>query len=235
MKKILFGVIAGLILVSVISISGCKKDDTTPPSISMAGNSTMIISLNSSAVADPGATATDDEDGNVAVTSDWSWGTNPNPNVAGDYDIHYTATDAAGNQGTAHRTVTVRNDAYFLAGTYTTTEGTTSWTQTITVSASVNGQITFSKFANYSNNNSITATVTGTGVGATVSLGTTQNANGIGASSCSHTFTPQSGGATVAGSAGNYTFSIKFTDEQLSGPGCTPTLPIPYEDFFVQQ
>jgi len=232
MKKILFGVFAGLVLVTVIAINGCKKDDTTPPVISSGADFT--ISLQSSTVSEPAHSATDEEDGNVTVTSDWSWGTNPNPNQTGDYTIHYTATDKAGNQATAAMTVTVRNDAYYLAGSYSCTEppSTTPWIQTIAVSATVNNRIHFSKFANYSSNTGIYATVTGT----TVDLGTAQNGTGIGASGCTHTFTPQSGGATITGSAGSYTFSIKFTDqEQVGGAGCPGTGVVPYEDVFVQQ
>lgn len=236
MKKILFGVFAGLILVTIVTISGCKKDDTTPPVISVGADFT--ISLNASSASEPAYSANDDEDGSVSVTSDWSWGTNPNPNLAGTYEIHYTATDAAGNQGSAHMTVTVRNDAYFLVGTYSCTEppSTTPWTQTITADASVNNKIHFSKFANYSNNTGITAMVSGAGVGATVDLSTSQNGVNIGTSGCTHTFTPQSGGATVTGSPGSYTFSIKFTDMQLAGgSGCPATSAVPYEDVFVQQ
>lgn len=231
MKKILFTVFAGLMLATMITINGCKEDDTAPPVVSVSGT-VGPISLNSSAVSDPGATANDEEDGAITtVTSDWSWGTNPNPNVAATYTINYTATDKAGNVGYATRSVVVRNDAYYLAGTYTTTEGASSWTQTITASLNVNNKIHFSKFANYSNNTDIYATVTGTSVDIT-----TQNGVNIGASGCTHTFTPNGSGSPITGATGSSTFSIRFTDMQLvGGAGCPATGAVPYEDIFVQQ
>ena len=168
MKKILFGVFAGLILASVISISSCSKDDTAPPVVSITGT-VGPISLNSSAVSDPGATATDEEDGAItAITSDWSWGTNPNPNVAATYTIYYSATDKAGNVGTATRSVVVRNDAYYLAGNYLVADtcGTIpySYAQTITASTSVNNRIHFNKFADYTGNTGIYAEIAGTSI-----------------------------------------------------------------------
>src|SRR5215510_12657913 len=106
MKKNLIYPLAAIILFSLATLQSCKKDDTTPPVISLGGSNPMTITLNSSTVSDPGATANDDEDGAISnVSSTWSWGTNPDPNVADSYTITYTATDAAGNQAVAHRTV----------------------------------------------------------------------------------------------------------------------------------
>ena len=76
--------------------------DTTPPVITITGGSnTSIILL--STYTDAGATATDDIDGAVSVTSTGSVDTS----TLGSYTITYTATDAAGNMTTATRTVTV--------------------------------------------------------------------------------------------------------------------------------
>jgi hypothetical protein len=226
MKKNLFNVSAMIVALSLFTLQACKDDDTTPPVISLAGNSTQTISLNST-YNDAGATATDDEDGTVSVTTDAS---GLNVNLVGTYSIYYSAMDAAGNQGTATRTVIVKNDADYLVGTYLTTEGSSTWSQNITASATVNNRIHFSYFANYSNNDDIYAQVTGT----QVELPTTQNALGIGASSCDHTFTPNGTGNPVT-TTGTISFSIKFTDQQLSGPGCTATGAVPYEDVFVKQ
>lgn len=228
MKKNLFSISAVIVILSLVIIQGCKKDDTTPPVVSLNGSSTQTISLNSS-YSDPGATATDDEDGTVTASSDAS-STNPNVNLAGTYIITYTASDAAGNVGTASRTVIVKNDADYLEGTYLTTEGTSTWTQTISASATVNNRIHFSKFANYSNNDDIYATVTGS----QVDLGTSQNGVGIGASGCTHTFTPNGTGTPISSTP--ITFSIKFTDQQLAGGApCPATGAVPYEDVFVMQ
>ena len=218
-----------IVLLSLFIVQGCKKDDTTPPVISMAGASTVNVSLNGS-YTDAGATATDDEDGTVNVSSDAS-SSNPKVNLAGTYIITYTASDAAGNQATASRTVIVANDAAYLAGNYLTTEGSSTWTQTITASTTENNKIKFSKFANYSNNTEITATVVGNQVG----LGTSQNGINIGASGCTHTFTPNGTGNPINTTAAT-TFSIKFTDQQLAGGApCPATGAVPYEDIFVKQ
>lgn len=227
-RKILF---ASLILVSGISVlfTSCKDDeDTTPPSVTINGASSVTISLNST-YTDQGATATDDEDGTVAVVTD-----NPvNKDLAGTYTVTYRATDAAGNTGTATRTVIVKNDADYLNGTYTVTEqpGALVYTQTVTASSSINNQIGFSRFGDFDNNTNIVATVTGS----TVSI-STQTATAIGSSGCDHTFSPDGAGAPIVETSGHYGFSIKFTDTRLAGAGsCTATSPISYEDFFVQQ
>ena len=66
-------------------LNGCKKDeDTTAPVVTLNGPSSLELSLNTSSYEDPGATATDDNDGSVSVTSDFS-STNPNLNYANTY------------------------------------------------------------------------------------------------------------------------------------------------------
>lgn len=234
MKKNLLNISAAIVLLSLFIIPGCKKDDTVPPVISLNGSASVTISLNSS-YSDAGATANDDEDGSINVTSDAS-NTNPDVNTAGTYTITYTATDAAGNASTETRTVIVRNDAYYLEGTYLCSEDnfTTTWTQTITADAHYNNRIVFEKFAKYGYNNSaqamspkIYAQVTGT----LVALPTSQNASG-GVSGCTHTFT-QNGTSTVpiALVSGKYNFSVSFFDDQLpGGSGCNDLVPVPYED-----
>jgi len=222
---LLFG-IAGLLF------TGCSDDDTTGPVITLIGSDPHTISLNTTSVSDPGATAEDDEDGTVAVTSDWS-STNPNVNLTGTYIITYSAVDAAGNVGEETRTVIVKNDADYLVGSYNVAEtGSPSWVQSITASTTVNNRIIFSKFANYTNNGSIYAQV----IGSTVELPTSQTANGIGASGCTHIFTPGGAGSAITQVSGKYTFSVKFSDEQQAGgAGCTATNAVPYEDVFTQQ
>src|SRR5436853_6644573 len=108
-----------LIAGSMLFVASCSKDDgdTTAPVVTLAGNSSEDVILNSGTYTDPGATASDAEDGSVTVTSDIS-STNPNTNYADTYTITYTATDAAGNVGTATRTVRVYNEAENYAGTY---------------------------------------------------------------------------------------------------------------------
>src|SRR5689334_4120273 len=227
MKKHLISISAVMVVLSLFIIQSCKKDDTTPPVITMNGNSSQTISLQSS-YSDAGATANDDEDGAVTVTSDAS-STNPNVNQTGTYTITYHATDAAGNEATASRTITVKNDADYLNGSYTTVEGAFTWTQTIAASQTENNKITFTKFANYINNTTVKAVVNGT----QVSLDGTQNATGIGPSACTHQFASHGTGSAISGTP--ITFSIKFTDQEMvGGTGCPGTGVVPYEDFFTK-
>lgn len=234
MKKNIILTGAFAFLLTSFLLNGCKKDDTTAPVVTLNGSSSMTVTLNGT-FTDPGATANDNEDGTISSVSSDASSTHPDVNHTGTYTVTYTATDAAGNSGTATRTVIVKNSADYLEGTYLCSEDnfTTTWTQIVTASPTVNNRIVFSKFANYSNNNAIYATVTG----AEVALPTSQTATGIGTSGCTHTFTP-SGTATVpvALVSGKYNFSVKFTDEQAAGgTGCTATSPVLYEDVFHQQ
>ena len=187
MKKILFVVFAGLALISIITINGCKKDDTTPPVITLNGSGSVNSILNA-AYSDAGATANDDEDGAVAVTSNVS-SANPDIDDADTYTITYTATDKAGNQATAVRTVIVYNEAAAAyEGTYHGSETDINGPYTynplndpnkwniVTASTTVNKQIWMTRLGDFANNtvkmdivgNTITLpsqTITGVGTG----------------------------------------------------------------------
>ncbi|MGH1486824.1 MAG: immunoglobulin-like domain-containing protein, partial [Cellvibrionaceae bacterium] len=76
--------------------------DITPPVITLNGASTITLVLGSN-YNDAGATATDDRDGSVAVSSTGV----VNTSAQGTYTITYSASDAAGNSSTATRTVIV--------------------------------------------------------------------------------------------------------------------------------
>jgi len=80
--------------------TGAQQQDTTPPEITLVGDSVMSHEQGTSFV-DPGATATDA--GNpIEVVTLGSVGS-----AADTYILTYEATDAAGNTATATRTVTV--------------------------------------------------------------------------------------------------------------------------------
>jgi len=152
---------------AVVLTTGCSKDDTTAPVVTLNGDASVTLSLNSAAYTDPGATANDEEDGVVTATSDAS-STNPNVNQIGTYTITYTATDAAGNVGTAVRTVRVKNDAEDFAGTYDVVDVTIPsdpypFVNVITVDPAVNNRVHFDLFADYDNNTNIYATKIGNG------------------------------------------------------------------------
>jgi hypothetical protein len=164
-KNFFLSTLAAITLTGLI-LTGCSKDDTTPPVITLNGSASVEVSLNSGAWTDPGATAEDDEDGTLTVSSDAS-STNPNTNLVGTYTITYTAQDAAGNVEIATRTVRVKNDAEDFEGTYSvhdTVPGFVfNYSQTITADNSVNNKIHFNRFADYANNTAIFANKLGNG------------------------------------------------------------------------
>ena len=77
--------------------------DTVPPAITLTGSLSVSIECGTP-YADPGATATDLCDGNIAVAID---ATGVNSSMLGIYTVYYTAIDAAGNDANASRVVTV--------------------------------------------------------------------------------------------------------------------------------
>lgn len=96
-------------------------DDTTPPIIVLNGDNPMNITRGSS-YDEPGALATDDEDGSVAVEVNGSVDTS----ITGTYTVSYTASDASGNTSYAERTVQVippPSVRSFLASSTTILEG----------------------------------------------------------------------------------------------------------------
>jgi beta-glucanase (GH16 family) len=76
--------------------------DTTKPVISITGEQALTIGFGE-LYSEQGATATDNVDGSVTVSIAGS----VNNNVNGDYELTYTASDAAGNTATATRVITV--------------------------------------------------------------------------------------------------------------------------------
>ncbi|MDG2145083.1 MAG: DUF5011 domain-containing protein, partial [Porticoccaceae bacterium] len=103
-------------LVLIISLQGCgggggsssapvgPPADTTPPVITISGDAN-VNHEQGTIYSDPGATATDNVDGDVSVEVSGS----VDDAVAGTYTITYSATDQAGNSSTATRTVQVQD------------------------------------------------------------------------------------------------------------------------------
>lgn len=75
--------------------------DNTPPVISLTGSSSITIELGSP-YEEPGATATDNVDGDVEVEIAGSVA-----DALGTYTLTYTATDSSANTSSVNRTVTV--------------------------------------------------------------------------------------------------------------------------------
>lgn len=205
-KNLLFLSALGLIGASALFLNGCKKDDTTAPTVTLNGSSDVNNSLNST-FTDPGATASDDEDGTVSVTVSGT----VDKDTKGDYILTYSATDAAGNTGSATRTVHVVNDAESWAGTYNVHDSCSvsavyNYTQTITTDMNVNNRIHFNKFADYSGNSNIYATISGGGNTIDIPL---QTAASIGSASETHKF---SGSGVKSGN----NFVLTYTDENVT-------------------
>lgn len=96
-----------LFLILLICFSSCKKDNT-PPVITILGSNPLIYCIipdMPQPFTDPGATATDDEDGDV--TSAINANSNVNTELPGTYQITYTVKDKAGNSTIAVREVEV--------------------------------------------------------------------------------------------------------------------------------
>jgi len=224
-RKILFAS-TFLVASSLMIVSSCKKtedSDNTSPVVTLNGSASEEVSLGGS-YTDPGATAHDDVDGAVTVTSDYS-STNPNINRVNSYTITYTAYDAAGNTGSATRTVRVKNDAEGYVGTYTVTDTCgglplAPFTQSIYVDSITNNRIHFTKFANYANNTGIYGTRFAADDHFEIPF-QAANSIGTGAGACDvvdHTFVSQAPGSItiVNGSV----FKISYTDAVITG-GCT--------------
>ncbi|MEI6767178.1 MAG: immunoglobulin-like domain-containing protein [Bacteroidota bacterium] len=198
--------------IAVIVLSACKKDSDTSndshtstdfvkPVITLAGQNPQVVTQFSAvSYADPGATALDDVNGNVAVTASGS----VNMNLAGNYTRSYTASDAAGNTAIVSRVVVV-NGAAYLEGSYNVQDYTGStfngnYTENLNSSFTINNKIVFATFANYAY-----CPVYGIVSGTTITI-PSQTVN-CGVPSADHTFS----------GAGSYinnfsTFTINYTE-----------------------
>ena len=83
-----------------------KPVDTKAPVISLNGQETVHITVGDG-YKDKGALATDNEDGNVSVTTAGS----VNTSKVGEYTLTYSATDVAGNKASSMRKVIVEKPA----------------------------------------------------------------------------------------------------------------------------
>lgn len=204
---------------TTLTFTGCSKDDTTGPVVTITGATSIELSLNSGTWTDLGATATDDEDGTVIATSDAS-SVNPNTNAVGTYTITYIATDAAGNVGSAIRTIRVKNDAENFAGNYnvhdTVPGDVFTYTQTITVDNTSNNVVHFNRFGDYANNSGIFANKLGNGTLQIPSQTAIDIGTGSGCNVSNHQFSSTNFTAITNG------FILEYID-QITSSGCTAT------------
>ena len=108
--------------------------DTTPPVITLDGDNPMTIECAADGFTDPGASATDEIDGDVAVETNL-----PNGfieaiqyNIVGTYQVIYTATDSSGNSSSTTRIVNIEEDTPpsldFAQGSSSTYDYELGWT-----------------------------------------------------------------------------------------------------------
>lgn len=167
MKKKFYSIAATSTLAFALLLAGCKKDDTSAPTITLTGSASVTIDLGAT-YTDAGATANDDKDGNI--TSSISVNNPVNANQVGTYTITYNVSDAAGNAATkVTRTVIVKSDK--LAGTYavsdvvtnstpSTGDGTYTYNVTVSQSSTDYNKIIMAGFAGVATA-SVIATVNG--------------------------------------------------------------------------
>lgn len=199
MKTNILNLTAIALIATASVFTGCKKDDVTAPTVTLVGASTATISLQGT-YTEQGAKAEDDKDGALTPTTSGT----VDVNMTGTYVITYTATDAAGNSGTATRTITVVNDAASFTATYdcaiTPPTPAYAYTQSVAASTTLNNRIIFGKFGDYDNNTGIYADIVGT----TITL-TSQTAIQVGSPAADRVF---AGTGTITGS----NFTLTYTE-----------------------
>ncbi len=117
MKTSNFNIFHSILLLLALStaVYSCKRADNEAPVLRLQGPDVLTVTRGSGFL-DPGVIAFDDRDYDVSETVVKE--SNVNSNVAGQYQITYTATDKAGNSAQIVRQVTVVHSAASLAGTY---------------------------------------------------------------------------------------------------------------------
>lgn len=160
-------------LLALLAFTSCKKEDTTKPVLALNGSNPMNIDLGTS-FTDPGATATDDVDGDIS-SSIGVTGTVDSSSV-GTYTLTYTVSDDAGNVATTTRTVNVNMSRSAALGPYRTTntcptpQSFVATTTNFQAGASAN-QFVINMF--YYNGGTLSCTLDGTNV--TVDAGQSPN------------------------------------------------------------
>jgi hypothetical protein len=104
MKKHILAICLAAFTFVAFTFTSCDNEDTTAPIITLIGAGTVTVELGDT-YTDDGATAEDDEDGDITALIIVD---NPvNTDSAGTYTVTYSVSDAAGNPASATRTVIV--------------------------------------------------------------------------------------------------------------------------------
>jgi hypothetical protein len=144
--------LSGILIVIVAIAFSCRKVDDTPPIINMNPPDSIYHVLNE-LYADPGATATDEADGNI--TNNIYIKNDVDINKVGEYTVVYTVVDKQGNEAApATRWVFIYNQAWNYAGYYSVSETqvfpateSREFESKIIADSTVNFRINFSDFA----------------------------------------------------------------------------------------
>jgi len=107
MRKIILSVL----VLSLIGIFSCGKDETAPK-VMLKGDAQIDHVLNSEFI-EPGFAAFDNEDGDITANVTVS---NLDIDKSGKQIINYTVTDTEGNEGKVNREVTIFNEAQIIEG-----------------------------------------------------------------------------------------------------------------------
>lgn len=210
MKRNILSLSALLVAVAII-FSSCGKEDLGAPTVSITGDNPYEMELGGT-FTDPGATANDEEDGDltskIVVTGD------VNAEKVDEYTLTYKVTDKAGNDGSATRKVRVKSNK--LAATYRVTEtfsdnSTYEYTQTVAQSSSDWNKLVLNGFGDYGQSATTTLTVGSNGfTGANITF--TDNQGTVNITNISGTYGKVSGNYNVIN------VSYSFSD------GGTPTV-----------
>ncbi len=176
MKKNNFLTLIISIAIFGMFLYGCKKPDEIAPTILLNGDNPMEVTLNSKYI-EPGATATDNVDGNITSSISIDASTIPvdaagNTNKTGSYTVTYSVSDEAGNSTTKDRTVNVVNSIEQYAILYTVEKtcqeypgnNVPYYETTLKADEAVNNRIRFPDFSHlgfnvYGNIDSVTITI----------------------------------------------------------------------------
>lgn len=211
-------ILSALLLAGATVFTSCKKDDVTAPVVTLNGGDQTVV-LNST-FTDLGATANDNKDGDITASVSGV----VDVNNAGSYQLTYTATDAAGNEGTATRNVTVYNQAAGWAGDYNGNEidalgpytyaGNSDAAKVVKVSASttINNQIWINRLGDFANNK-VYMNVTGNSINIP---NQTVTSVGTGTATCDVHDRSSNGTGSKITSASVNTFTLAYTDSKVS-------------------
>jgi hypothetical protein len=217
-----------VLVILALLLQSCKNDeelpapttDTQPPVIILSGTN-PFYTISGNMYTEPGYNAVDNVDGNVTANVIVN-NSELNTDSIGEYDVHYSVSDNAGNTGSKSRLVKVINSASIYNGTYITEIQCPgmplyNYSETVTASTTVNNRIFFGKFGDYTGaQNKVYAEISGYNIiipAQTYIVGTSPTAK---------TF---SGSGSISTTGGMVMFTITVLEEVTGQPpvSCTYT------------